>query len=373
MRTRDAVLVYQETQSSDASTKTIDLDLVDPVSALAFEFQATNGTTFNQNNPLYECVTKIEIVDGADVLASLEAKEVQAFQWYKTSKEPTLRHDETASSDHIEGFMLLFGRYLWDTEFAMDFTRFRNPQLKITWNLAAIKAVSATEAYATGTFKISVVAKVMEGGVSPSQYLMQKTTDTWTSGTSGDRRKELPVDYPYRLIVLSAYVSGNDVRENITKIKMSCDTDKFVPLERYTQPFNEEMAQLFGRCRFWKRAFATNNDSIWLPVNQEPQIKVIKAGDAGLRGYDVGLNYCWSGIANIYVADTSGGAYGTDSRIDLEVSGHGIHSTVPIPFGDLSKPESWFDPTVYKKVELVLTEAAAADCRIALEQVRPLP
>ena len=372
MRFRDAVLCYQETQSSDASTKTIDLDIVDPVSALAFEFAATNGTTSNINNPLYECISKIEIVNGSDVLASLEAKEIQALQFYKTGKTPTIRCDETASSGTTEGFMLLFGRYLWDPDFALDLTRFANPQLKITWNLAAIRAVSATTAWATGTLKISVIAKVMEDAPAPGRYLMAKTIETWTGGSSGDKRSELPVDYPYRLILLSSYLAGNDVRENITKIKLTCDTDKFIPLERYTQQFNEEMAQLFGRCIFWKRAFASNGDTIWLPVNQEPQIHIIKAGNAGLRGYDVGVNYCWSGAANIYVCNASEVLYTTDQRLDCLIQGHAIHSTVPIPMGRMDDPASWFDPAAYKKVELVMTEGGAADNRIAIEQVRPL-
>lgn len=371
MKTRDAVLLYQETQSGASGTKTLDLDIADPVSALTFEFEATAGSTSNINNPLYECITKIEVVDGSDVLASLELKELQALQWYKTGKEPTMRIDENASAQDVQGAMLLFGRYLYDPEYAIDFTRYKNPQLKITYNLSAIRTVASDTAFVTATLKISVTAKVMEDFPAPGRFLMQKTTDTWTGGTSGDRRKELPLDYPYRMILLSSYLSGYDVRENITKIKLTCDTDKFIPLERYTQPFNEEMAQLFGRCRFWKRAFGSNDDTIWLPVNQEPQIKVIKAGNAGLRGYDVGINYCWSGVASIYVCDTSGGAYATDQRIDVECSGHGIHSTVPIPLGIMDKPETWFDPTPYRKVELVMTEAYAADNRIAIEQVRP--
>ena len=372
MRFRDAVLVYQEIQSSNASTRPIDLDIVDPVSALAFEFEAVNGTTSNINNPLYECITKIEVVDGADVLAALEAKEIQALQFYKTKKEPTLRCDEGPSKGTTEGFMLLFGRYLWDPEFALDLTKFKNPQLKITWNLSAIRAVAAVTSWATGTLKISVIAKIMEEGPRPARYLMAKTIETWTGGTSGDKRSQLPVDYPYRLLLLSSYLSGNDVRENITKMKLTCDTDKFIPLERYTQQFNEEMAQLFGRCVFWKKAYVSDDESIWLPVNQEPHVQIIKSGNAGLAGYDVLLNYCWSGIANVNVVDASEGVYATDQTLDLLIHGHAIHSTVPIPFGLMDNPGTWFDPTVYRKIELVVTEAAAADNRIVIEQVRAL-
>lgn len=372
MRFRDAVLCYQETQTPNAGTKTIDLDIVDPVSALAFEFEAVNGTTSNINNPLYECVTKIEVVDGADVLAALEAKEIQALQFYKTGKTPTIRCDEGPKKGTIEGFMLLFGRHLWDPEFALDLNKFKNPQLKITWNLSAITAVAEVTSWATGTFKISVIAKIMEDAPRPAKFLMAKTVETWTGGDSGDKRSQLPVDYPYHLLLLSSYLSGNDVRENITKLKFTCDTDKFIPLERYTRQFNEEMAQQFGRCIFWKKAYVSDDEDIWLPVNQEPHVQIIKFGNALLAGYDVLLNSCWSGVANVNVVDASEGAYATDQTLDLLIHGHAIHSTIPIPFGLMDNPATWFNPTAYRKIELVMTEAAAADNRIAIEQVRPL-
>ena len=180
MRPRDAVLVYKETQSSDASTKTIDLDLVDPVTALYFEFEAVNGTTVNEDNFISDVVTKIEIVDGSEVLASLNQFELEAMHFYKLGRQPTLYPSEWASGTQRHGAFLLFGRKLYDKEFAIDFTKFRNPQLKITWNLAALVAVSATDAFATGTFKLTVIAKVMEGMAAPGKYLMGKELLSFT-------------------------------------------------------------------------------------------------------------------------------------------------------------------------------------------------
>lgn len=372
MRVRDATLLYQETQSSDDSSKNIDLDIVDPVSALGLEFQATGGTTSNINNPLYDCVKKIEVVDGADVIASLSFKEAQALQFYKTGKQPQLRLDEGASAGDTIGCALLFGRHLYDHEYALDLTKFKNPKLKVTWDLAAIRAVAADTAWATGTFKISAWAKVMEGLTPPGKYLMPKEVDSWTGGSSGDKRRELPLDYVYRMMLLYAYYQGDDIDEVISKIKMTCDTDKFIALERYVKQYDAEMAQLFGNAVVWKRAMASNNDSIWVPVNKEPQVQIIKAGDAGKRGYDVGINYAWSGYANVYVCDDSEAIYGTDQRLDCLIEGHALHATLPILVGDPNQPDTWFDPTTYKKVELICTEGSDAGANaIVLEQVRP--
>lgn len=372
MKTRDAVLVYEETQSSDASTKTIDLDIVDPVSALGFEFKATGGTTSNINNPLYRAVTKIEVVDGSDVLCSLGMEELQALEFYKTGKDPHMNINDHASQSQEVGGLILFGRELWDPDFAMDFKRFRNPQLKITWDLAAVRAVQAETAWGTGTFKISAWAKIMEDAIAPGKYLMAKEIDSWTSGSSGTERKDLPVDYAYRMLLLRSFLAGNGIYENVSNIKMTCDTDKFIPFDRNEKQLSYEMCQRFGKANVWRKAFASNNDSIDHPINLEPQVNIMKTGNATLRGYDVGFNYSWTGRANVYVCDTSGGVYGTDQVLQCLINGGDLHETVPIPFGDLDKPETWFDPTTYKKVELVLTMAAAAVDTIVLEQVRPL-
>jgi len=369
MRVRDAVLCFQETQSSDAATKTIDLDLVDPVSALVFQFQATNGTTNNQNNPLHRCITKIEVVDGSDVLASMSFEEAQALEFYKTGKQPMLRIDEGPSMGDVIGCQLLFGRYLYDQEYAMNFARFKNPQLKITWNLAAIRAVSATTAWATGTFKISATAKTMEEMAAiPSKFLMDKQIDSWTGGASGDRRKELPTDYIYRMLMLRSYLTVCDVSENITHVKLSADTDKFIAVDRDSKEFDSEMARLFGNTVVWKRGHYCHNDQVWVPINREPQLKFTVPTIHYLASY----GWAWSGEFAAFLSDTAGGTVGADTRVDIGIEGHALHATLPIPLGDINKPETWFNPATYKKLELVLTEAGAAANSIVTEQIRPL-
>lgn len=373
MRTRDAVLAYQEQQSSDNSSKTIDLDLVDPVSALVFEFEATNGTTSNVQNPFPYVVTKIEVVDGSDVLAALSFPQMQALHFYKTQKQPELREDEVGGSGQVMGTSLLFGRHLYDLDYALDLTRFKNPQLKISWNLGVTRTVSATTAFATGTFKISAIAKCMEGmGAAPSKFLMQKEIESWTGATSGDKRIEFPTDYVYRMLMLRTYLrsigSVNDVDECVNKIKLTADTDKFIAFERYTKQFRAEMAQVFGTALVWKRFTALHGDELWFEVNLEPQLKLIPT----VVNRAVGYGWCWSGAAALLFGDTAGGTVGTRERVDGQIEGFGLHHAIPIPLGLMDKPETWFDPKTYKKLELVCTQGRASANSVVAEQVRPL-
>lgn len=369
MRTRDAVLCYEEAQSSNKSSKTIPLDLVDPISALAFEFKATNGTTNNQNNPLPFAITKLEVVDGSDVLCALSFRQAQALQFYKTGKQPQLREDEGPSADQVIGCMILFGRYLWDREYALDATRFKNSQLKITWDLTNIRAVATDTAWATGTLKISAIAKVMEDmAVKPSKYLMAKEVEAWTGATSGDKRHDVPVDHIIRMLMLLQHNSFAEPDISISKLKLTCDTDKYVPFERYTKQFEEEMHQLFGNCIVWKRHHACHGDTIWYPLFKEPQLKFTGT----VLGHSINYGWAWSGNAVINFADGAGAAVTSDTRFDTTIEGRALHCSLPIPMGVMDEPDTWFDPRPYKKVELVCTEGSATNNTLVAEQVRSL-
>jgi hypothetical protein len=267
----------------------------------------------------------------------------------------------------VIGCQILFGRHLWDRDYALDLRNRANPKLKVTWNLAAVRAVSATTAFATGTLKMSAWARVMEDlPVPPVHFMMQKEIDSFTLGTSGEKRVDLPRDYVYRMLMMRAYLAGNDINENVSKIKMTCDTDKFIPFDRYVKQLDAELAQQFGNCVVWKRCHACHGDTVWLPINKEPQIALKCTTVNYLPSYA----WCWSGNFYLLLGDTAAGTISSDTRVDAMIEGHALHATLPIPMGKLDEPDSWFDPTGYKKVELVLTQAAAAACQVVAEQVR---
>jgi hypothetical protein len=54
------------------------------------------------------------------------------------------------------------------------------------------------------------------------------------------------------------------------------------------------------------------------------------------------------------------------------MDGWNLHAIVPVVFGELDKPETWFNPRGYGKFEAVLTQAVASGkVEIVAEQVRP--
>lgn len=370
MRTRDAVIEYQKTLD-DNGTLIKDLDIVDPVSALYLEFEATNGTTSNKGNFISDVITKIEIVDGSQVLYGVNLSQLEALHQYKLGKTPTMFPSEWASGIQRHGCLLMFGRHLWDREYAQDFTRYRNPQLKITSNLAAVRAVAADTAFATGTLKGTIVAKVMEDATKPGKYLRAKEIDSFTSAASGDKRVELVYDYPYRLLLLRAFIQQSDIDEVITDFKLTCDTDKFILFNRKVKQLDAEALALFGAGRLKHDIFCSHQDAVRIMFNKEPDCRPYFGGGATLA--IIGINYQWSSELKLDMYSDAGATLGTDEAVTVVEEGHALHATLPVAFGEMDKPDSWFDPKPFKKIEAVLTQAVdSAVCQVVLEQDVPV-
>jgi len=352
----------------DSGTLIKDLDLVDPVSALYLEFQATNGSTSNKGNFLSDVITKIEITDGSEVLYSLSLAQLEALYFYKTKRVPALFPSEWASGITRHGVYLLFGRYLWDPTYNMDFRRWTNPQLKITSNLAAITDVGVT-GFTTGTLKGTVVAKVMEDVASAPSYLQAKEIEPFTSASSGEKRVDLWLDYPYRLLVLRAHKQQSDVDEIITDAKLTADADKYVMFNRKVKQLDAEALNEFGVGRFKHDIFTQHQAAFRLLFNKEPFYTPLSWEDATPE--IIGARYFWSSEGKLDITDNAGTAITSDMKITGWEEGHALHATLPIPLGILDVPQTWFDPRPYKKLELVLTQAvASAACSVFCEQVR---
>jgi len=368
MKTRDAILAYQELQG-DTDTKTLDINVVDPVSAFEIEVECTNGATSNEDNFISDIVTNIQVVDGAEVLTSLNMAQLEALHFYKMYTAPALGVSEWADGVQRHNALLLFGRKLYDPELCLVPTNYRNPQLKVTFNKAAIRAAGAT-GFASGTnIKLTVIAKVIEEGATPRGFLMSKIVDSFTSASSGDRRVELPLDYSYRMLMLRCWLEGYDVDEIISDVKLTCDADKFVPIDRKLKQLDAWALGEYGLFEIKHDVLRAHNTDVRTIVNKEGNSILFPGGqDDGLICI---ARWQWSSQLHITLLDHAGSPVGTAKKLHIAERGHAPHATVPIPFGLSDSPDTWLDPRPYGKVELVLTQATAdAVVEVVTEQLR---
>jgi len=361
------VELYYEQSLDDVGTKIIELRTSEPISAIRLDFKGQNYTDHNKDNRLNDVITKIELVDGSDQLLSLSLKEAQALEFRRTGKMPFIRVGESASGWNEEHCLLLFGRRLWDPEMYMDLAKFRNPQLKITTNIAAVRAAGAA-GFLSGSLKVTIDLLVIEEGAEAALgFMMAKKIYGFTSATSGDEHIELPADYPYVGLLMRAYTAGNDVDENIEKLKIDCDVGKFIPIDKYVKDIYKAEEQDLGPAELHYYIFRKNGETVTHDLNHDP---IVALGPT-FTDRIASVGYSWSSRFSLFLINSAGAAVTAEELIQLIVKGSCPHSTIHLPFGLRENPATYFDPTAYGDVDLVLTQKAASAVSVVLEQLRP--
>ncbi len=364
MKTRN---LYLENSKSlgDSGTEVINLDMQDPISAINLDFGATNGATSNLGNPIVHNITKIEVVDGSDVLFSMPGHICRGLFSHLEGKVPYEYITEVPSDGPIERLYIPFGRYLYDTDYALDPTKFRNPQLKISWNLANVRAVAAT-GFVTSTLTYSCIARLMSEVPQPRGFLMTKDIYNFTSAASGDERVDMPTDYPYRALAVRGYESDVDLVTTITNLKLSVDGDKEIPLDIEGGNLRHMMLDMFPHLSHTIKAFVSDGTIIetWMGLSLGGQLA------AGTTGYIIGGGDWWKARINPFwkLHDNSAGSSGVGWVTDV---GTAFENTLVYPFGRINDPETWFDVRQTNALKLYITQGNAdAPIDVALQQER---
>ena len=366
MKYRDVELYYQQTLDN-VGTKIIDLRTTDPISAIRLTFFGTNDATFNKENYLNDVITKIELVDGSDQLLSLTLKEAQALQYRLTKKMPFMRPGESASGAQEEQGLIMFGRYLWDPEYYMDLTKFRNPQLKITTNIAAIRA-SGSDGFLTGSLQVSVnLLVIQEGAEAAKGFMMAKNIYGFTSADSGDEHVDMPMDYPYVGLLLRAYQVGHDPMHNISAMKLNCDAGKFIPFDIRVKDLYRIEENDLGVAEL--RYFIFRKDAEWVHhiLTQDPHTFF----NPGIPGRIAGTYTAFNGMFKFNLRAHDNTPVAAEELTSVLIKGSCPHSTVYVPFGLQELPATYFDPKKYGDIDLILTQDDPAACAVVLVQLRP--
>jgi len=364
MRLRKTYLVEDETTVT-TGTRIFNLDFTDPVAAIYLDFIGQRFDYTDTNRPyLLESITKIEIVDGSDVIYSTTGTECAAVQLYHTGRIPFMAISSNAAGAYNRmQVKILFGRDENDTEFALDLKRFNNPQLKITHAYAE----EAAHWKASGQ-TMTVQALVAEGAPSPRGFFMTKEIYSWTKATTGDETIDMPRDYPYRFIVMQATHCATPVYAEFSKVKISCNFDEFVPMNETTEDLAHDNWSKYGMLTQQTEAMgdgAATEQFAWYPFAWN------WGGDVQSWNTGTPAVVCRPYSGYITVNTTEG--VGLPDGVRAIVTGQGweLFDTEVIPFGNLMDASHWFDPKPWKSVRLILTQAqTAVASAIVLQQVR---
>jgi hypothetical protein len=353
MKYRIASILAPEAANT-AGTKTLDINLADPISRIIIQFKGTNNGSVITAHPA-KMISKIELVDGSDVLFSLSGTECQALNYYDKGKMPLEVVNYCNDIMAIATFELDFGRYLWDPVYAFDPKKFINPQLKITHN----KALGGS---APDAGELAVFAQIFdEKKITPVGFLMNKEQYGYTLVAGATEHIDLATDYPYRKLLLQAMSTSLQPWEQYNQIKLDQDNGRKMIIN------DEKVSNLLKMIGEYPQF----QEIIEAPTKNGTQTIPCAAGYeriAALTGM--------AADADAYLTQTYGGsikvADSAAAVIDMIVSGFCPHNTFCLPFGSQEDPEDWFDVEGIGSLKLSLKGGGSASGTVEVisQQVR---
>lgn len=348
-----------------SGTVTVNVDYADPISFFTLYFEATNGATSNKSNPIERNISKIELVDGGEVLWSSPGDVALAYAQCLFGNEFDEYISGAISDSQWVQIPLVFGRELYDPQYAFNPVAFRNPQLKVTFDEATVRAAGAT-GFLSDSFTMSVIAHLMEETSPPLGYLSLNDVYEYTSLASGDTAIDMPTDAPWRSVMVRAYEAGQWPGTNITNVKLSCDGGKFIPFDLTFALLGNLHKGYFQPVR--KRIYTVSNNAeaheIWLANTVSEAIyshnsSHIANASSPANGRITVAHYTHAGVAQ------------NATPVHISVVGSHPHNLHVAPFGRLGVVEDWFNAPQYGSVKLFLTNGnAGAEVNVLCQQLK---
>jgi len=339
------------------TTEIIPLNIKDPISQILIKFEGLHSTYTPTAHPL-ESVTKIELVDGSDVLHSLNGKETEALDFYHNHGQ--LRGNANLAytgSTPSRMLVINFGRYLWDKEYAFDPMRFKNPQLRITLDIDA-----GGNAFSHNY--LTCFANIFDGAVLGLKgFMMTKRIKTHAVADTIHYYTDLPTDHPYRALYYRVYAADMEASALMDNLKISEDQDKRIPIDNTGLEILEMLQQEYPPVReTWKAASATTGRHLYITPCQ----------------YVMGQSTGWSTEAqaqNNFLNTGEGGqmdmiqlADGLNCQVSVE--GWIPHGVFEIPFGIKDDPDDWYDVRGIGSLRADMTGGDTGNATIFIQQVR---
>lgn len=342
MNTRIATMLAQE-DLGPSGTKPIEINIKDIISRIMIVFRAKNGDNDIRAHPAAN-LSKIEIVDGSDVLFSLNGKQAQALNFYDRGVKPFNYIDTFGQHWNTAVFGIDFGRFLFDQALAFDPTKFINPQLKITWDEALCQADCTDNT-------CQVFADIFDELVpTPTGFLMTKEIYNYTVAETGYEYIDLPTDHPIQQIFVRCQLTEEVFGGLIDELKLSEDNDKRIPLDITTGNLLRMVVEQWGYVieHLYCIDSDTNKEVFCMPTDLGYGL----ASDYGQAG-SIGF---WShdGGTFVYISSATGH---TMKGIVYGIYPHGVVPLLPKPGPEIA---DWYDVTKLGSLKLRIKDSATA-------------
>lgn len=343
MKYRQATILAEKTLGT-ATTLLVPINLRDPISRIDLLYQPTLVSQ-GMLAALPVNISKVELVDGSDVLHSLSGRQNQAVCIYDR-RVPTMNSGVlSGGTEAFCGLGIDFGRFLFDPELAFDPQKFENPQLKITHDPALVDASCTVHT-------LEIIAHCFdEKVISPIGFLQTKEHVSWQAASDGDKQDlDLPLDCSIRQIILRGWHTDVDPKTVVKWLTLREDGGKRIPFDRDLDRYIEYMKGVWPQVVEGVSDYVDNGGNYvkyvtptdhWVSVYSLPVgIDTATELTAGSQGGKVNWrndNTCWNtGTARGYLP----------------------HHCIQIPFGNQQDMDDWYDVTTLGSLKARVTGGA---------------
>jgi len=339
-----------------AGTKVVDLRGADPISVLAVGFNLTNNGYAPSGHPI-DIIKTIRVVDGSDVIFSLEGCDAQAVAYYSA-----MLYLNNWLSYYDNGITrikvpIYFGRRMYDAEYALVPRNFGNLQLKIEhdYSLGGCTPDGAT-------LEVDAV-HFDEKAISPVGFLQNKEVKAWTSSAGATETIQLDTEFPLRKIFFSAKHDDEEPDVHFRTIEIREERGKRVPVEIDGRDLIRLIQAHYPIVRDYGDGYVqTDSRDLYFTAHKDLQVNMEMAGAEQATGVS------WTGGRKRTCYLTN------DKDFNFEATGlcpHGVMCFDPVE-NDLSESFRW--PRGLDHLELRVTHRAVlgntTTCRILTQQVR---
>ncbi len=360
MNYRLSTILDRELHTAD-TTKVIDITLADPVTQLAILYEPVNGAEAEPAAHPAKCISKIELVDGSDVLYSLSGVEAQAVDWYHRLREPSNLMCYLNGMTGEMVYNINFGRWLYDPLYAFNPKKFSNPQLKITIDING-GGCTVASGYLT------VQALIFdERKIEPAGFFMHKEIKDFALGAGTHEYTDMPTDFPYRKLFMRIQKYAAGLELSFGKIKLTEDNDKRIP---YNHTIFEILKSITGNTPPYREMIITHGPGASRYYYNTPCYWPIFASTGWTSSATPQAINTYEGDGGRFLTiNTTAGA-----NLSHACQGYCPHGTVEIPFGLQDDPTDWYDVTKVGNLKLDLTSgstmSSSESCQIFLQQLR---
>lgn len=387
------LLLDGEAQSSDATTRTIDLPRDGHISMMDLVFAMTNGATGNsgysnggtQGTSPWDVITKLEIIaNGSKTILSVTNVEDLIAEAIRISgKIPARTITEKLSAVQRIHIPIYFGRFVDDKLMVIPNGIYNNGnffdslQLKITYSMDV-----STNDFTTGTFTITCAIKKLVDNSAPEDKLIKTFQHKEDYTTVGSTTKSINLTYGpalfMRSIQVKTYEAGIAEGVDITKLQVDYNSlggGKVTPFENEWKTIQKHNALTYGLAPliFNGLGFFEDADVISTRV---PDIKNVAYAETGTAlTKDTIIHAAAVGIAGDQLttdvwhsADAAAAAYATDSLIYWSVTTDVIPRYTYIDFDESKTMNDLLDTGGMSALVLKMTDGASGGAVVVNEE-----